>query len=215
MTTTEFDDFFERLRQQTNIGSQTELARFLGVDRSAVTQAKNRGVVPEKWVLKLSRTFGIDLTSPDLTSKGPGQAAAILTNFHPVPKVKARLCAGGGSFLTEGEIEDYYAFREDWLTRKGKPSDMVLMDIIGNSMEPEIKEGDTVLIDESQKAILAHAIYAVGVDDAVMVKRVEKRPGKLVLLSDNRDYTPIELAGDEIEQVRIIGRVIWSCRELR
>jgi hypothetical protein len=30
---------------------------------------------------------------------------------------------------------------------------------VGNSMEPELKERDTVLIDQSQKAILACAIF--------------------------------------------------------
>jgi phage repressor protein C with HTH and peptisase S24 domain len=92
---------------------------------------------------------------------------------------------------------------------------MVLMDIFGNSMEPEMKDGDTILIDESQKDVLAGAIYAVGVDDTIMVKRLEKHPNKLVLLSDNRDYHPIYLQGNEINSVRIIGKVVWICRELR
>jgi phage repressor protein C with HTH and peptisase S24 domain len=48
-----------------------------------------------------------------------------------------------------------------------------------------------------------------------MDKRVEKHPNKLVLLSDNKDYSPIYLQGGEIDSVRIIGKVIWICRELR
>jgi len=91
---------------------------------------------------------------------------------------------------------------------------MVLMDIMGNSMEPEIKEGDTVLIDQSRTEILAYGVYAVGLEDTVLVKRLEKRPGKLLLLSDNPRYAPIELRGDELDTVRILGRVIWVGREL-
>jgi phage repressor protein C with HTH and peptisase S24 domain len=92
---------------------------------------------------------------------------------------------------------------------------MVLMDIFGNSMEPELKDGDSVLIDESQKDILAGAVYAVGVDDTIMVKRVEKHPNRLVLLSENRDYSPIFLKAIECQSVRIIGKVIWLGREFR
>jgi phage repressor protein C with HTH and peptisase S24 domain len=92
---------------------------------------------------------------------------------------------------------------------------MVLMDIFGNSMEPELKDGDTVLIDESQKDIIAGALYAVGVDDTIMVKRVEKHPNKLVLRSDNQNYAPIYLQGNESNSIRIIGKVIWSGREFR
>ena len=131
-----------------------------------------------------------------------------------VPRVRARLCAGGGSFETGAEVRDRLPFRYDWLRRKGNPDSMVLMDIMGNSMEPEIKEGDTVLIDQSRTDILAHGVYAVGVEDTVLVKRLEKRPGKLMLLSDNPQYSPIELRGDELETVRILGRIIWVGREL-
>ena len=92
---------------------------------------------------------------------------------------------------------------------------MVLMDIFGNSMAPELKDGDTVLVDEMEKAILAGALYAVGVEDTIMVKRVEKHPNRLVLMSDNKDYAPIFLNNEEMDTIRIIGKVIWVCREFR
>ena len=81
-------------------------------------------------------------------------------------------------------------------------------------MEPELKNGDTVLIDQSQQAILAGAMYAVGIEDTIMVKRIEKRPNKLVLLSNHKDYLPVMLTREEASAVRIIGKVIWICREI-
>ena len=135
--------------------------------------------------------------------------------FEQVPKVRARLCAGGGSFETDGQVEGYYSFRSEWLHGRGNPANMVLMEVIGNSMEPEIKEGDMVLIDQSRSDVLSGGIYAVGVEDTVMVKRVERLPGTLVLRSDNMDYSPIHLSGDELDNVRVIGQVLWSSREYR
>ena len=88
------------------------------------------------------------------------------------------------------------------------------MDVSGNSMEPELKNGDTVLIDISQKDILAGLLYAIGIDDTIMVKRVEKHPGKLVLRSDNQEYSPIVIEDKDMNGVRIIGKVIWVCRDL-
>jgi len=44
---------------------------------------------------------------------------------------------------------------------------------------------------------------------------VEKHPNRLVLLSDNRDYSPIYLQFGELDSIRIIGKVIWVCREFR
>lgn len=216
MATTKFDSFLKRVFEATGITSQTELASALNINRSAITQARKKDSIPDKWILQLYRSFGLN---PDWIETGKGQTFQKKpdsdSTYQNIPKVKARLCAGGGSFEVGSEIEGYYAFRKDWLVNKGAINKMVLMDIFGNSMEPEIKNGDTILVDESQRDILAGAIYAVGVDDTIMVKRLEKHPNKLVLLSDNKDYSPIYLQGSEINSVRIIGKVIWISRELR
>ncbi|MFC1489258.1 S24 family peptidase [Thermodesulfobacteriota bacterium] len=211
-----FDSFLQRVFEATGMTSQNELASALKINRSAITQARKKDSIPDKWMLQLYRSFGLN---PDWLETGTGRSflkqSAEASPFKNIPKVKARLSAGGGSFEVGSEIEGYYAFRKDWLATKGTINKMVLMDIFGNSMEPELKDGDTILIDESQKDILAGAVYGVGIDDTIMVKRVEKLPNKLVLLSDNKDYSPIYLQGVEIDSVRIIGKVIWICREFR
>jgi phage repressor protein C with HTH and peptisase S24 domain len=135
--------------------------------------------------------------------------------FKYIPKVAARLSAGTGSFESEENITDYLSFQTKWLAGKGAANSMVAMEVFGQSMEPVIKEGDTVLIDQSQKKILAGAIYAVGVEDTILIKRLEKHPDKLVLSSENKDYEPIYLQREETDKVRIIGKIIWSCREYR
>lgn len=246
----EFDAFFQRAQSACGIRSQSELANLLGLHRSAVTQAKNKGGVPTAWALTLSRLFGTDpqwlLTGQTLQPGQSGQSGQsgqtgqsgrsgqsgqarrpesagaesgaeserVPEGFLLVPKVRARVSAGGGSLETDAGVAGYFAFQAEWLRRKGRPERMVLMDVVGVSMEPEIRHGDMVLIDQSQSGILAHAVYAFGVDDTVLVKRVEKRPGMVVLLSDNRDYAPIELRGQEVEGLRVIGRVVWVGREL-
>ncbi len=214
MTSQKFKIFFDRISEATGIRTQTKLASVLGINRSAITQAKRNNSIPAAWILQLSRTTGL---APDWIEKGVGEKFIRNdeTLFEIIPKVKARLSAGGGSFEVGDEIEGYYSFQKDWLRMKGVPAKMVLMDIFGNSMEPELKDGDTILVDQSQKAILAGAIYALGIDDTVMVKRVEKHPKKLVLISENKSYSPIYLEGDEIDNIRIIGKAIWICRELR
>ncbi|GAB6035789.1 hypothetical protein JCM15519_03480 [Fundidesulfovibrio butyratiphilus] len=141
--------------------------------------------------------------------------AASAMGYSLVPKVRARLAAGTGSLETEGDVVGYYAFRTEFLRRKGCARKMVMMDIAGDSMEPEIKDGDTVLIDEAQNEIIAGGLFAVGIDSNVLVKYVDALPGKIILRSRNNSYAPIEVSmtGDLADTVRIIGRVVWSCRE--
>jgi phage repressor protein C with HTH and peptisase S24 domain len=213
-----FNTFYKRAAEALGVKSQLELAAKLGLNRSAISQAKKKKMIPDKWILNLYRLHGVN---PDWIETGKGEIFlkhADKQGIDPehiiVPKVKARLCAGDGSFETDPEISHYYLFKSDWLRHKGRADKMVLMDIFGNSMEPELKNKDTVLIDGSQKDILAGLLYAVGIDDTIMVKRVEKYPGKLVLRSDNKDYAPIMLDGKDMNGVRIIGKVIWVCRNL-
>ena len=211
-----FDDFIKRVFEATGINSQNELAEALGINRSAITQARKKKAVPDKWILGLYRKFGLN---PDWLENGIGSiflkgGRDDGEGFTYIPKVQARLCAGGGSFEVDSGVEGYYSFRQAWLAGRGNADKMVLIDVFGNSMEPELRDGDTVLIDQSRTDIIAGAVYAVGIDDTIMVKRVEKHPNRLVLLSDNTRYAPILLEKEEIDSVRVIGKVIWACREL-
>ncbi len=217
MEENKIDTLIRRIMDATGIRSQSELARELGINRSGITHARKKNRVPDKWVVKLYRQFGFN---PDWIESGTGSVflgkeSSQDSEFRNIPKVEARLSAGTGSFDCGEDIVEYLSFNAAWLSRKGSARDMVAMEVFGHSMEPVIGEGDTVLIDQSQTRIIAGAIYAVGVEDTILVKRLEKHPDKLVLSSDNRDYSPIFLDLDEMEKVRILGKVIWSCREYR
>jgi len=208
MTSNQFGRFMRRVAQAAGIHSQSELAAVLGLNRSAISRAKSRDVVPERWVARLSQALDLD---PDWLRDG----RTSLDRFVEIPIVTARLGAGGGSHIVDADVRGHVAFRSEWLHRKGRPRDMVLMQVIGDSMEPVIHESDFVLIDQSQQEVHPGGIYALGLEDAIMVKRLDRHPGELVALSANPGYSPIVIRGDELETVRIIGRVIGMWRDFR
>ncbi len=220
MTENKVDQLIYRLMDATGISCQAELAKELGINRSGITHARNKNRIPDNWIIKLFRRFRVNPEWVD-TGKGPvfyDQKLSCdndVNRFRQIPKVAARLSAGTGSFECGEEVSDYLSFPASWLALKGSAAAMVAMEVFGQSMEPLIREGDTVLIDQSQTRIMAGAIYAVGVDDTILVKRLEKHPNALVLCSDNKDFSPIHLDVDALEKVRVLGRVIWSCREYR
>ena len=90
---------------------------------------------------------------------------------------------------------------------------MVAMDVIGDSMSPEIEPGDTILIDQAQNQVADNRIYVIGLGETVQVKRVQVRPGLVILFSTNQRYAPVTLQGDEIDTLRVVGRVLWSSRD--
>ena len=204
-----FDDFFQRVAKTTGISTQKELAGLLGIEPAAITLAKSRGV-PKSWGLTIAAAFGVN---PVWLKTGSGpvyqneQASTLL-----VPKVAARACAGGGSFELSDTIVDELPFDRSWLSKKGNPGRMVAMEVIGDSMSPELEPGDNILIDQSQNQVADNNLYVVGLADSIQVKRVQIRPGLVVLFSTNQRYSPVTLQGDEMDTLRVIGRVLWSSR---
>lgn len=134
-----------------------------------------------------------------------------------IPMVEAVLSAGGGSLETSAITGRDYAFRRDFIERKGNPKDMVLMRVSGDSMEPEVLNGDVVLIDQGKTRIVPGQMFAVGFEASIYLKRIDNLPGKVILKSANPAYPPLELdvRGDLAEQFRVIGRVLWSGREYK
>lgn len=237
----EFEDRFSRLKEACGASNDSALARCLEITQGSIGVAKKRLKIPSGWIEQIAVKYGI---STDWLFFGIGNKSIYKTQIAPVeaqnscplpegepqwmspeaaprmgysliPKVMARLCAGTGSLETEGKVIGYYAFKTDFLRRKGRPGKMVLMDVTGDSMEPVLMDCDTVLIDESQRDIISGGMFAVGVDQEVFVKYLDKVPGKLILRSKNTSYAPIEvdMNGELMDSVRVIGRIVWSCRE--
>ena len=132
-----------------------------------------------------------------------------------VPLVAARLSASTGSNQVNSDVESYFAFSSAFLHRKGNPQRMVVMRVEGDSMSPEIRDEDLVLIDQSQTDIRLGRIFAVGFEDAIYLKRIDKLPGKILLKSVNPAYAPVEISteGQEVDSFRVIGQVLWVGRE--
>ena len=133
----------------------------------------------------------------------------------PVPIVEAILSAGSGSLQTSEASDKNYTFRSDFLYRKGNPREMVVMRVCGDSMHPEIMDKDMVLLDQSKKQVTPGPIFAVGFEEAIYLKRVDFLPGKIILKSTNPAYPPVELdvRGQNADSFRVIGQVVWCCRE--
>jgi len=132
--------------------------------------------------------------------------------FGLVRRVQALLGAGS-SLMTDDTPDGLYAFRLDFLNSLGMRAKPVLFGVIGDSMDPTLKHGDTVLIDEADKTIRAGNLYGVGIGDELHIKRVFIKPdGTVVLKSDNPDHPTWEIPKEE--RPRIIGRARWLGRIL-
>ena len=214
-------DSMQRLLEATSCHNSKQLADFLGVVPQSVYDARKKGRVPDAWIRTIAERTG---TSADWLFFGERSSEERRIpsiddgcEIVAIPMVEARLSAGGGSLETGSKAVGSFAFRQSFLSAHGCAKNMVLMQVSGDSMEPELVNGDTVLIDQSKKQIYPNAMYAVRVGDAIYVKRIDTTlTGGFILKSSNPSYQPIQIERGEQDDefFAVIGRIIWSCRNV-
>lgn len=222
-----FAERLKRLMDATESRSDSDLARALGVIPQSVKGAKDRRKIPLSWIETISASREV---SADWLLYGRGERSVAanrpISSFVMeaarsdyglilIKKVSARLSAGGGSFETDDDVTGLYAFREDWIRSKGRPESLVLMDVSGESMHPLIENADTVLINTAKNALIDGKIYAVAVEEQVFVKEYARDVSAHLFRSVNERYPVLRIdPQDESIHWKVIGQVIWVCREL-
>lgn len=135
-----------------------------------------------------------------------------------VPRLDVSASAGGGALVEYEEEEDLVAFSDRWLRERHiTPSAARMLTAKGDSMEPTIRTGDTLIIDTSIRMAVDSAIYVVVYGGLLLVKRLFMLfDGGVVLSSDNKAVygRDEEIPASEIDQLHVAGRVMWCGRAM-
>ena len=168
----------------------------------------------------ISEILGVDPVThsivQSLSSVGRGEEATenLANEFSMVVKKKGAISAGPGLTPTD-QVDFQLAFRNDWLEKYGGVNQLVALEVEGDSMAPELKGNDVVLINKNIKEVsLGGGIYAIKWKGNILVKRLQVNPqtGTVLIKSDNPSYETLETNLDDIE---IEGKIIWYGREIR
>lgn len=187
-----------------------QLADRMGVNRNTVTQYANGGRTPP--IERLGELAkALEVSVPQFFACKDDDTPDLVL----VEKVLARPSAGTGSLETDGEHAGLYSFHKSFIRRKGgTQKTMKIFEVTGDSMEPTLGDGDLIMINTQDTAIRTGHVYLLRIDDELLVKRLETRPGMVVVKSDNPQYRDIEISrSDESVNWEIFGRMVWSCRE--
>lgn len=138
--------------------------------------------------------------------------------FVAVPFLEVRASAGRGraSLPAETVAASHFLFSEAWLRSLGvSPHNAELLQAQGDSMHPTIQDGDLMLVDRSYGEVVHGKIYALVVNDLVVVKRVNFLAiGGMMLISDNDRYPSETVSRDEVSSLSFQGRVAWYGRAI-
>jgi len=200
--------------------SQSALARALGLGSAAIVNRMANG------------TRGISAKEADSiraylarTDRSSGRVEEHIGNTADLPEVDPLLSyvevevlptfAGmGGGGTGDADRETAMVSRRlvsDEL--RATASDLLLINVRGNSMEPMFHHGDQLLIDRRDISPTQPGPFALLYDDGYVVKNVawvEKRT-KLRISSSNPEFGPEDFDPNE---VKIMGRPVWCARRL-
>lgn len=197
--------------------NRKEFCQRLGLKYSTVTDWLNAEKYPRIDKIEImANFFGVskaDLVepAPALSGTSLSSAPAAVVHSYRIP-VLGRVAAGT-PILADEEIIGY-----EYIDKKYQDDGYEYFALIikGQSMEPSIMDGDTVIV-RKQDYIESGQIAIVLVDgEEATAKEVKETPEGIVLIGHNAAvYSPHFYSRQEIEElpVQIIGRVLQSIRK--
>ena len=137
-------------------------------------------------------------------------------NAHKIRRVKFNVEAGisGYSICQENDEGNPIFFRKNWMDSRGyKPENLIAVYVHGNSMEPGLYDGDTVVINTADTEPKDGEVFVVNYENETVIKRLIRDSGRWWLLSDNSDQRRFPRKECNSELCSIIGRVVHKQSE--
>lgn len=176
-----------------------------------------------------NETGGIPVATPTRLRAHADDDFVTVNDFSNV-----EAAAGGGAYITNEETTGRMAFRREWVAREGlKAQALRVIRARGDSMEPTIQDGAPILLevfayeDENgnlrylyssnspREVVKRDGVYVVRLDDKLLVKRLQlDMLGGLLVKSDNQTYDTLHIPASQIDEIAVIGRVVWTGRKL-
>lgn len=196
-----FDLLLGRIKQSLGVKTDTDMAKALGLTQGSVSKAKGKRQIPPAWLIQIAQSKGISLNWLLFGEPASPDAPQTATE-HQARATGDQLLSGDDNRFPKGLLEN----RET--------SGLMPITVSGDSMSPDIQNGDIVLVNTRNSILVPGGIFAVDINGMVYLKRVDARPGVLVLSCANPAYSEIEvpIVDGAPEGISIMGKVAWLGR---
>lgn len=136
-----------------------------------------------------------------------------------VPLYDVRAAAGEGNFISEENLEKQLHLTRQFILDLGTiPENLVGLRVMGDSMEPELLDGDVVLVNShlDNGVALSEDIYVFRLDNELLIKRLMPlEDGSVRVLSTNPAYPSFDIRVEAAEgEFQVIGRLAVRWREM-
>ena len=137
-----------------------------------------------------------------------------------VSEVTVEASAGAGAFEPGFETETArWGWPANMIRHEGgaDPKNLRIIRVRGDSMEPEMREGDRIVVDVSRKTPATGETFVLWDGSGIVVKKVDLAPGegggprRIRLVSENPDYPPYTRLA---EDVHFLAKVLWVVKRV-
>ncbi len=200
----EFDKIIEKIKDiiSEEVGERKvlnkDVAKALGVTPEHLSMLKKRNKIPfeELAYFCAKRKISLNWLLFDQQIENIAPQTEKFAKIRYFKDINAS--AGGGAINFDENYEILY------IDKKIINKDLDAINVIGDSMEPTIKDGSIIFIDRNDKNVQNGGIFVIATTAGVFVKRVNlKSNGKIELISDNKLYP-----NETVEDAKIIGKVV-------
>ncbi len=211
----------DRLKYLSSKRTTRETAKLWGVSVASLNAYINKGSLPSvDKALRIANAEGVSLqwlaTGDDSEIRTNEDNNALkLAHINYIEKVNVSAAAGGGSYIEEESIEEYYPFSDEYLKRNRlSHAELLIVEAKGDSMAPYIESGDDLLLKrvEFNSDKVLSGVHVISIDGLLKVKRLEYSLQKngYRIISDNPEYPEEFINHEELMQnrMRVIGEVV-------
>ena len=139
--------------------------------------------------------------------------ATVPAAARPVQMMEVAAAAGDGSSDIDESASKPAWFRRAWVENRGiDPTQAALISVHGDSMDPTLPDGSTILVDRARRRRHEGRIYVLRIANGLLVKRAGRAGRDWILTSDNASPNWPDIpwpAGTDI-----VGEVRWVARDL-
>ncbi len=204
-----YNEVLCRLQNLINrVPLQSELIQILGLKQSTMSErAKRNSKFTPNEILLLNKHYGINLYST-ITNVSQSENTLTLTYYPDV-----YLSAGYGVEVYDETPEKITLDARLLVTERGNminPANCEIVKVSGNSMSPEYRHGDRVIIDRSDIELMDGQIYAFRYKKQCYVKEINLLGNRIKCISLNKEYDPFYIESDE--DFIVLGRILPRIR---
>lgn len=197
-----FGDRLKQIRLDRDM-SQEELALLLGTSKQVISRYETNQRTPKITVAnEYAQKLGVPLNA--LLEESDNKVLTF-PNILPIPKMKRIPLLGTiacGEPILAAENYDGLVLCPD-----GIDADFSLRCQGDSMINARIYDGDIVYIRQ-QSDVDNGQIAAVLIGDEATLKRVYKQDGQITLMAENSSYPPFVYSGQELDNVRILGKAV-------